>query len=337
MLYVKIICASASSVSKILSEVFLLSIHPFFIEIAQVAILLFIAPVFAGWVKMVKCWFQGRTSPGLFQPYRDILKLFSKDVALAENASWIFRFTPYLVFGVTVLAGGIIPIISVDLPLSATADVIALVALFAIARFFTALAGMDIGTAFGGMGASREMTIASLAEPAMLMAIFAVSLASKSTSLSQMALVVSQGYSILRPSLAFALLAFVLIALAETGRVPVDNPATHLELTMIHEAMVLEYSGRHLALIEWAKMMKLFLFVVLGLASFFPWGLALYDNIADVFAAFLYMLIKLGITGVGLVLIETGLAKMRIFRVTEFLGSAFLLATLGMLSYFILE
>jgi formate hydrogenlyase subunit 4 len=314
-----------------------LKIHPLIVEIIQIAVLLFVAPLFAGWVKMVKCWFQGRTSPSLFQPYRDLEKLFAKDIVLAEHASWIFRFTPYLVFGVSVLAGGIIPIISTDLPLSATADVIALVALFAIARFFTALAGMDIGTAFGGMGSSREMTIASLAEPAMLMAVFAVSLVSKSTSLSQMAFVISQGHSILRPSLVFALLAFVLIALAETGRVPVDNPATHLELTMIHEAMILEYSGRHLALIEWAGMMKLFLFTVLGIASFFPWGIAMNDNIGSVLFAFPFLLIKLGIVGIGLVMIETGLAKMRIFRITEFLGSAFLFATLGMLSYFMLE
>lgn len=314
-----------------------MNIHPFLVEIIQIAVLLFVAPAFDGWVKMVKCWSQGRTSPSLFQPYRDIQKLFSKDVTLAENASWIFRFTPYLVFGVSVLAGGIIPIVSTDLPLAATADVIALVALFAIARFFTALAGMDIGTAFGGMGASREMTIASLAEPAMLMAVFAVSLVSKSTSLSQMAFVIAQGHSILRPSLVFALLAFILIALAETGRIPVDNPATHLELTMIHEAMVLEYSGRHLALIEWAKMMKLFLFTVLGIASFFPWGIAVVDDPGRVLLAFPALLIKLGIVGIGLVLIETGLAKMRIFRITEFLGSAFLFATLGMLSYFMLE
>ncbi len=314
-----------------------MNIHPFLIEIIQIAVLLLVAPAFVGWVKMVKCWSQGRTSPSLFQPYRDIRKLFAKDVVLADSASWIFRFTPYLVFGVSVLAGGIIPIISTDLPLSATADVIALVALFAIARFFTALAGMDIGTAFGGMGSSREMTIASLAEPAMLMAVFAVSLVSKSTSLSQMAYVVSQGNSILRPSLVFALLAFVLIALAETGRVPVDNPATHLELTMIHEAMILEYSGRHLALIEWASMMKLFLFAVLGIASFLPWGIALNDDVVSVLFAFPALFIKLCLIGVGIVLIETGLAKMRIFRITEFLGSAFLFATVGMLSYFMLE
>ena len=314
-----------------------LDLHPFLIELAQVAVLLFVAPLFTGWVKMVKCWSQGRTPPSLFQPFRDIRKLFAKDVTLAENASWIFRFTPYLVFGVSVMAGGIIPILSRDLPLSATADVIALVALFAIARFFTALAGMDIGTAFGGMGSSREMTIASLAEPAMLMAVFAVSLVGKSTSLSQMSSVIAQGHSLLRPSLVFALLAFILIALAETGRVPVDNPATHLELTMIHEAMILEYSGRHLALIEWAGMMKLFLFVALGIASFFPWGTAQHGDPASIVVALLSLLLKLGVVGIGLVLIETGLAKMRIFRITEFLGSAFLFATIGMMSYFMLE
>jgi formate hydrogenlyase subunit 4 len=314
-----------------------LTIHPIAIVFLQVAILLLLAPLFKGWVKMVKCWLQGRSAPSLLQPYRDILKLFAKDVALAENASWIFRFTPYLVFGVSVIAGAIIPSVSTQLPLHAAADVIALVALFAIARFFTALAGMDIGTAFGGMGSSREMTIASLAEPAMLMAVFAVSLVAKSTSLSYMAQAITQGLSILRPSLVFALLAFILIALAETGRIPVDNPATHLELTMIHEAMILEYSGRHLALIEWSGMMKLFLFVLLGIASFFPYGLALSADAVAVCVAVPILLAKLAFVGACLVLIETALAKMRIFRVTEFLGTAFLFATLGVLSYFILE
>lgn len=314
-----------------------MKLYRFVIEILQIVILLGAAPAFTGWVRMLKCWSQGRTSAGIFQPYRDILKLFSKDVLLADNASWVFRFTPYVVFGAAVLAGAIIPMLSLELPIASTADVIVLVALFAIARFFTALAGMDVGTAFGGMGSSREMTIASLAEPAMLMAIFTVSLASKSTSLSQMVHVIYSGQTVFRPSLAFALFAFILIALAETGRIPVDNPATHLELTMIHEAMILEYSGRHLALIEWANMMKLFLFVMLGIASFAPWGIAETGDLIEIISAFVIMILKLAVVGIVLVTIETGLAKMRIFRLTEFLGSAFLLATLGMLSYFILE
>jgi formate hydrogenlyase subunit 4 len=309
----------------------------FIIEILQVIILIGLSPMFAGWVKMLKCWSQGRLSAGILQPYRDLAKLFSKDVILAENASWIFRFTPYLVFGTAVLAGGIVPMLSTDLPLSLTADVIVLVGLFAIARFFTALAGMDIGTAFGGMGSSREMMIASLAEPAMLMAIFTVSLSCRSTSLSGIVDVILGAAAIAKPSIAFAFFAFVLIALAETGRIPVDNPATHLELTMIHEAMILEYSGRHLALIEWAGMMKLFLFMAIGAALFAPWGIASAVSPESIPLAFVYLMLKIGASGIVLVLIETGLAKMRLFRLTEFLGAAFLMATLGMLSFFILE
>lgn len=315
----------------------MIEVYPFIIEAVQIIIVILLAPLFIGWVRILKCWFQGRTSAGLFQPYRDILKLFHKDVVLAENASWIFRFTPYLVFGVTVLAGGIIPILSLHLPFSTVADVIAIVSLFAVVRFFTALAGMDIGTAFGGMGSSREMMIGSLAEPAMLMAIFTVSLISQTTSLSNMSDMIIHKEFILRPSMAFALLSFVLISLAETGRIPVDNPATHLELTMIHEAMILEYSGRHLALIEWAGMLKFFLFTTIGIASFFPWGIASSVNLINISAGIFFLILKLGFLGIGLILIETGLAKMRIFRVPEFLGSAFLLSTLGMLSYFILE
>jgi formate hydrogenlyase subunit 4 len=313
------------------------TLYLIFIEALQCAVVLVIAPVFTGWVNMLKCWSQGRTSAGLLQPYRNISKLFAKDIVMAENASWIFRFTPYQVFCTAFLAGGVIPILSTELFLSPTADIIVIIAMFAAARFFTALAAMDVGTAFGGMGASREMTIASLAEPAMLMAIFTVSLAGKSTSLSRIVEVYHSGWSFLRPSLVFAFVAVIIVILAETGRIPVDNPATHLELTMIHEAMILEYSGRHLALIEWGGMMRLFLFVTLAIACFMPWGITMTDNIADVVMAFFVLIIKLGIIGIGIVSIETGLAKMRLFRLTEFLGAAFLMATLGMLSFFILE
>ena len=314
-----------------------MTVHPVAIEAVQVLILLFASPAFVGWVRTVKCRMQGRTYAGILQPYRDIARLFSKEVILAENASWIFRTTPYIVFGVMVIIGGIVPMISVKLSFAATADVIALVMLFAIIRFFTALAGMDIGTAFGGMGASREMMIGSLAEPAMLMGVFTVSLAASSTSLPTIVQVMGHGTFILRPSLAFALLAFIMVHLAETGRVPVDNPTTHLELTMIHEAMILEYSGRHLALIEWAGMMKLFIFSALGIAMFCPWGIAPSADLQEMLFSVVILAVKLAVLGVILVLIETGLAKMRLFRATEYLGSAFLLATLGMLSFFILE
>ena len=307
------------------------------IEVFQIIIVLLGAPLLGGWVRMLKCWAQGRTTAGVLQPFRDLRRLFSKDVLLAENASWVFRFTPYVVFGATLLAGAIIPIISTELPLAATADVIALVALFGIARFFTALAGMDIGTAFGGMGSSREMMVASLAEPAILMSVFTVSLICHSTSLSQIVLLMQEGGFLLRPSLAFACLSFAFIAMAETGRVPVDNPATHLELTMLHEAMILEYSGRHLALMEWTKMMKLLLIVSLGLSFSLPWGIASQGGAIPLAAALGFFVLKLMVVGIGIVAIETVMAKMRIFRVPEFLGSAFLFATLGMLSYFMLE
>ncbi len=311
--------------------------YPVIIEGLQVAIVLLAAPLLAGWVRMLKCWTQGRASAGILQPFRDLSKLFIKETVLADNASWIFTSAPYVVFGATLLAGAIIPIISVDLPLSETADIIALVALFAIARFFMALAGTDVGTAFGGMGSSREMMVASLAEPAMLMSVFTVSLVSRSTSMSHIVHAITTGAFMLRPSLAFALLSFILLAIAETGRIPVDNPSTHLELTMIHEAMILEYSGRRLALMEWASMMKLFLFTSLGVALFFPWGIAGRSGFAMLPFAFLALALKLALAGIFIVVIETRLAKMRMFHVPEFLGTAFLLATLGMLSFFILE
>ncbi len=308
---------------------------PLFSEMVQIALTLLAAPLYVGWIRMLKCWVQGRRAPSVIQPYLNLDKLFSKDVHLAQNASWVFRTTPYVVFSATLMVGSIIPMVSTDIPLSAAADMIALVALFGIARFFLALAGMDVGTSFGGMGSSREMMIASLAEPAILMSVFTVSLISQSTSLSETARRVAGMHFFLSPSMVFILLAFVLILLAETGRVPVDNPATHLELTMIHEGMILEYSGRHLALVEWAGMMKIFVFSCLGIALFAPWGIS--ADASGMPVALVIAAAKLAAVGAGIVLIETGLSKMRIFMVPEFLGTAFILATLGMLSHFMLE
>ncbi|MBF0515714.1 MAG: NADH-quinone oxidoreductase subunit H [Nitrospirae bacterium] len=269
------------------------SLHLIFIEVLQVLIVVTVAPAFVGWVDMLKCWAQGRASAGVMQPYRNVAKLFIKDVVIADNASWIFRFTPYMVFGSCVVVGSVIPIISMNLFLAPSADIIVVIAIFATARFFTALAGMDIGTAFGGMGASREMMIASLSEPAMLMAIFTVSLTGRSTSLLHIVHTFIGSALALRPSIVFAGIAFILVVIAEAGRVPVDNPATHLELTMVHEAMILEYSGRHLALIQWGSMIRFFLFVTLGIACFLPWGIAPIDNIDTIAVSVLLMLIKL--------------------------------------------
>jgi formate hydrogenlyase subunit 4 len=304
---------------------------------AQTALFVGAAPLLAGWVKRVKCHMQNRAAPALWQPYRDLAKLFRKHMVLAENASWLFRATPYIVFGAMSLAAAAVPLVAVDLPTGAIADVIVLVGFFALARFFTALAGMDIGTAFGGMGSSREMTIAALAEPAMLMAVFTLSMTAGSTNLSSAINYVLEAGLVLRPSFLFALLALAMVAVAETGRVPVDNPATHLELTMIHEAMILEYSGRHLALIEWAAQIKLMIYAVLVANIFWPWGIAREFTSQALGIGVVAITAKLTALAVVLVVWETVLAKMRIFRVPPFLGFAFLLSLLGMLTHVVLE
>ena len=303
----------------------------------QTALFVGAAPLLAGWVRRVKCHMQNRAAPALWQPYRDLAKLFRKDMVLAENASWLFRATPYIVFGAMFLAAAAVPLVAVDLPTAAIADVIVLVGFFALARFFTALAGMDIGTAFGGMGASREMTIAALAEPAMLMAVFTLSMTAGSTNLSTAIHHVLDAGLVLRPSFLFALLALTMVAVAETGRIPVDNPATHLELTMIHEAMILEYSGRHLALIEWASQIKLMIYAVLIANIFWPWGIAQEFTSEALGVAAVAIAAKLAALAVVLVTWETVLAKLRIFRVPPFLGFAFLLSLLGMLTHVVLE
>ncbi len=235
------------------------------------------------------------------------------------------------------LACGIVPTLSTDLPLAPAADAIALVGLFALARVFASLAAMDVGTSFGTLGARREMLIGFLAEPALLMVLFTAALISQSTSLTTIVQTLDSGELAIHASLAFAGVAFVMVSLAENARVPVDNPATHLELTMIHEALILEYSGRHLALLEWAASLKLFAYSCIGLALFFPWGVARADEPVALLLALPVLLLKLAIGGAVLALLETVSAKMRIFRVPEFLGTAFLMAVIAMLIHVLLE
>jgi len=301
-------------------------------QILEVLAALVAAPLFLGWVNKCRAWLQNRSAPSLLQPYRGIRKLFFKDAVIAENASPLFRLAPYVVFGAMVLAAAIIPSMGTRLPFSSAADAIALVGLLATARVFQSLAAMDVGTAFGSLGARREMMIGFLAEPALLMVIFVASLISATTALpviSERLAVQSVG---LYPSLAFTAVAFTMVLLAENARIPVDNPATHLELTMIHEAMLLEYSARHLALMEWAAALKLFNYACIGFALFVPWGVS---TAATGPAALLYAIpllaAKLAVAGFGLALIETLSAKLRVFRAPEFLATAFLLAVLGLL------
>jgi formate hydrogenlyase subunit 4 len=299
-------------------------------------IVLALAPLLAGYVRKVKAHLLGRRGPPLLQPYRDLLRLLRKEVVLAQSASWLFRVAPYLVFAATWVAAALVPTFAVGLLFSYAADMIAIVALLGSARFMLALAGLDVGTSFGGIGSSREMMIASLAEPAMLMVVFTLSLLAGSTQLSSIAAFM-QGPDVgLRVSLALALVALVMVALAENARIPVDNPATHLELTMVHEAMILEYSGRHLALIEAASFVKLLLYVSVIGCAFAPWGIAVSGQ---GFAACLLGLAaytaKLAAGGFLLAVCETAIAKMRVFRVSDFLGAALMLGLLATLLRFV--
>jgi formate hydrogenlyase subunit 4 len=301
-------------------------------QLLQLALALLLAPLLVGWVNQCRAWLSNRSAPPLLLPYRTIRKLFHKDAVIAENASPIFRITPYVVFGAMTLAAAIVPSLATDLPFAGAADAIALVGLFALARVFIALSAMDIGTAFGSLGARREMFVGFLAEPALLMVLFTASLISGSTLLPTIVESLAHREVAIYPSLAFAGVAFTMVSLAENARIPIDNPATHLELTMIHEAMTLEYSARHLALIEWASALKLFNYSCIGLALFLPFGIAQgSSDWAAILTAAPVLVGKLAVGGFALALIETLSAKLRIFRAPEFLGTAFLLAVLAML------
>jgi formate hydrogenlyase subunit 4 len=302
---------------------------------AQMSLVLLLAPLLLGYTRKLKARLLRRRGPPVIQPYRDLLRLIRKEVVLAENASWLFRVGPYLIFSATWVAAALVPTFATSLQFSWTADLIAITALIGSSRFFLALVGMDVGTSFGGIGASREMMFASLAEPAMIMIVFTIALLAGSTQLSVIAhFMVTNGS--LRVSLGLALAALVIVALAENARVPIDNPATHLELTMVHEAMVLEYSGRHLAVLEFAAALKLLLYMSLIGCIFVPWGLAPADSGPMGYAVGLASYLgKLAVGGFLLVLFETSIAKMRVFRVPDFLGIALMLGMLGMLLLFV--
>lgn len=307
------------------------------LAILETLLFIAVAPLLAGWIKWLKCLLQNRRPPPPYQPYRDLRKLYRKRPVLPEPASWIFRGAPYIVFSTTVLAAATVPLLAVNLPTARLADVIVLAGFFALGRTFLVLAAMDTGTAFGGMGSSREMTISSLAEPALLMAVFTLAMSAHTTNLSQAVHYVLDTGLVLRPSFVFAMGGLMLVAIAECGRIPVDNPATHLELTMIHEAMVLEYGGRWLALIEWASQIRMMLYGVLIANMFFPWGIAQQFELRVLGLGAAWIALKLALLAVLLVLSEALFAKMRIFRVPEYLGFAYLLSALGMLSHIVLE
>ncbi len=306
---------------------------------AQMFLVLALAPLLLGFTRKVKARLLRRHGSPLLQPYRDLLRLLRKEVVLAENASWLFRVAPYLIFAATWVAAALVPTFATGLMFSWSADLIAITALLGSARFFLALAGMDVGTSFGGLGASREVMFASLAEPAMIMIVFTVALVAGSTQLSAVAAFMIAHLEV-RVSLALALIGLIIVALAENGRIPVDNPATHLELTMVHEAMVLEYSGRHLAVIELAAALKLLLYISLITCIFVPMGLApqgvaLGMGIRPLLIGAATYVVKLAVAGFLLAVFEASIAKMRVFRVPEFLGAALMLGLLATLLLFV--
>lgn len=308
------------------------------ITIVQWLIAVLGAPLLVGIIRKTKARLQGRRGAGVWQPYLNLRKLLVKEVVISGNTSWVFRLTPYVVIGTMLLSALIVPVLTTAGAIQFLGNIILLISLFLLSTFFLALAGLDAGSSFGGMGSSREMAIAALAEPTVMIAIFAIALRAGSTGLSEMIRrSVSDPLLLLNPGHLLAFFSFVIVALAETGRLPVDNPSTHLELTMIHEAMILEYSGRYLALVEWASSIKLFLFFTLLGNIFFPWGIAVTLQPGALFIGVLALAIKLGVLAFSVAVLETAVAKLRLFLVPELLSGSFMLALLAVISFFFLR
>jgi formate hydrogenlyase subunit 4 len=306
------------------------------LEVAQAGLALALAPGLVGFVRWLKARLQNRRGAPISQPYRDLRKLFGKEVVVSANTSWVFRVAPFVVFATTVATTFLVPLVAVPLPLDAVGDLLVLVYLLLLGTFFLALAGLDPGSAFGGMGASREMTVAAIAEPTVALAIFALALSAGSTNLGQIvARTMADPAAALSPGHLLAFVALFVVMIAETGRMPVDNPATHLELTMIHEAMVLEYSGRYLALVEWAAALKLLVFFGLLGNLFVPWGVAVTLTPTALTLAVGTLLLKLAVLSVVVAVLETRVAKLRLFRVPELLSASFVLALLAVTSSFL--
>jgi len=304
----------------------------FMIVLFQILFILLFAPLLKGVINKVKAFFQIRKGPGIFQPYHDIIKLLRKDSVISDTSSWLSRAAPVISFVSILTAGLMVPIVTTELPFGFAGDLIAVIYLFALGRFFIALAGLDAGSSFGGMGASREMCVSSLVEPAMMLSIFAIAMNVGSTDLSTISTVVSsQGIGAISPSHLLAMVAFFIIAIAETGRIPVDNPATHLELTMIHEAMILEYSGKELAIVELGVMMKQLLVYSLFANIFFPWGISSGLN-AGMVISFISFFIKMIGIGICIAVVESFTAKWRLFRLSDLMSISLIIAFLAILS-----
>lgn len=297
--------------------------------IVQFSLVPLLSPLFVGIIRKLKAKLQNRDGASIFQPYRDLVKLFHKDEVISKDASWIFQVMPYILFGVTLAIGFSIPLFSFALVNNITGDFLVIIYLIALGTFFLALAGIDVGSPFGGFGSSREMTLAALSEGGLIFSLLVPAIIAHSSNLVQIAATISS-----LPLTAFApvilsFLGFVIIMLAETGRFPFDNPATHLELTMIHEAMILEYSGKRLALIEWAAANKLLIFLSLGANLFFPWGIAHTLSMTAIVGAILILLLKVFLLAIFIAILESSIAKYRFFALPDFLFVSLILSIIA--------
>jgi formate hydrogenlyase subunit 4 len=306
------------------------------LPILQIVVIVGLSPLVKGFINKMEARLQCRRGPSLFQPYYNLVKLLQKDAVVSETASWIFVATPYVTFVSILIIALLVPVLSSTVPLNFTGDIILIIYLFALGRFFLALSSLDTGSAFGGMGGSREMAISSMAEPAMMLSIFTVSLTVGSTNLSNITGTLLN-YKSLNPSLFLAFSALVIVIIAETGRIPVDNPFTHLELTMIHEGMILEFSGRYLALIEWASSMKLLLLLTILVNTFLPWGIATGFSFPGLIISFALYLVKIGFFAFAIVILESSFAKVRLFRIPNLLGTSFILSVLAIISFYVVS
>ena len=307
------------------------------LAVIQVLVVTAGAPMLVGALRTLKARLVGRRGPRVLQPYANLAKLLRKEAVVSTTTSWIFRVTPYVLFSTMVAAALIVPLLLAR-PVLDFAGLVLLMYLFVLGTFFLALAGLDAGSAFGGMGSSREVAVAALAEPTIMVAILALALRAETTNLGAIVERFARDPLLAaNPGHLLAFSALFIVMLAETGRLPVDNPATHLELTMIHEAMVLEYSGHYLALVEWAAAMKLFLFMTLLANLFVPWGMPAAAAPLTILLGLLVLAAKLAVLTVGLALLETAMAKLRLFRVPELLAGSFALALLSVLSVFLLR
>ena len=310
----------------------------YIVLILQPLVALALAPALVGFIRWLKARLQNRRGAPIWQPYFEIRKLFGKEAVVSHTASWLFRATPFVVFGASLLVASFVPLVIVPAGPLVVGDLFAAVYLLLLGTFFLALAGLDTGSPFGGMGASREMTVVALTEPTVALSIIALALAARSTSFSQIvAETIAEPGAALGPGHLLAFAALFVVTLAETGRLPVDNPSTHLELTMIHEAMVLEYSGPYLALVEWGAALKLLIFFGLAANLFVPWGIALSLSPAALLIGLGSLIVKLAVLSIAVAVLETRVAKLRLFRVPELLSASFALALLAVISTFLVR